>query len=534
MEDGKVSGFGDIAATSTPSAPRDSKTDRPFVSPVIVPIFLLALTVALTLPHALVKPFWHDEIYTILVSTLPSLRAMWAAALNGVDLSAPLSVWLTHGVHTVADVGPVTTRLPALCGFYIAVLAVFWLLRPRVGTAGAISGSLLLLFTAAPRYAAEARGYGLMVGLFACVLLLWMEAAGGRRRAVYVPLLSVALAASVWNHYYGVLAFAPVVAGEAARLFRRRRADVPMAAAIGAALLATIPLLPLMRVASAQRHTFWVANAPGQELLGLHQFLIQPLLDEPLLLTAIVFALVVSRLPWPRHSRSAAGLQHHEGVAVLVALTIPLLGFLLGRFVTGGLAPRYILSGAVAISIAVPIALTHGRRRIVLAEFLLLIALAIGGLTEAISAWYPARAPMVHPVLSRPLLISSLRQPGPTVISGSLQFLPLWYYTPQPLRPKLRYLASTEQAFRWTRSDTIDRGYQALARTVSIPAVEYETFTGNQRRFRVYDSGSGWLLDALNGAGASVELEGAEPGGRLWRVRMPESSSAVPPRRPGP
>ena len=486
-----------------------------------VAALMLGLSVALTVPHALAKPFWHDEIYTILVSTRPSFDAMWVAALNGVDLSPPLSVWLTHLVHRVAAVGPVTTRMPALCGFYLAVLAVFFLLRTRVGTAGASSGALLLFFTAAPRYAAEARGYGLMMGLFASVLFLWMESAAGRRRRVYVPLLAIALAASIWNHYYGVLAFAPVLAGETARLVRRRRLDLPIAAAVGTASLSVLPLLPLMRVASAQRHAFWVATAPGEHLVQLHRFLIQPLLDAPVLLGVIVLALVISRLPL-RGNHVTTVHRQHESVAVAVALAVPFLGFLLGRALTGGLAPRYILSGAVAFSIAVPMALTSRGNRNRVAEFLLLGPLLAFAAANAVQAWYPARAPLVDPVLSRPVLIASLRQPAPTVISANLQFLPTWYYTPPALRSRLRYLASPEQALRWTGSDTIDRGYLALARTVSLPVTSFEAFTRDHREFRVYENGSGWLRDALGAAGATVELTATEPGGSLYAVRMPD------------
>ncbi|MDQ3418167.1 MAG: glycosyltransferase family 39 protein [Acidobacteriota bacterium] len=502
--------------TAAPASP--GLLDR---HPAIIVLGLLALCLAVTVPHALAKPFWHDEIYTILVSRLPSFGAMWTAALSGVDLSPPLSVWLTRAAHSVTGVGPISTRLPAMCGFYLSVVVVFLLLRRRVGSTGALAGSLFLLYTAAPRYAAEARSYGVMLGLFAGVLFFWMEAAAGRRRAIYIPLLTISLAASLWNHYYGVLVFAPVLAGEAARCARNRRVDLPVAVAIGAALAAVVPLFPLMRVASAQRGTFWLAAAPGEQLFELHQFLIQPLVDAPLVLAGVLLAVLLSRLPVPGRHTTAAVVQQHELAAVLVALTIPLLGFLLGRFVTGGLAPRYILNGAVAVSIAVPMALTSRGRRKPVADLLLLFVLGLGATTAAVGAWYPARTAMTDPVASRPLLTGSLRQPGPTVISGSLQFLPVWYYTPQALKPKLLYVASTQEAMRWSRSDTIDRGYQALARTVSLPVMDYETFVRTHIEFRVYDNGSGWLLDALSAAGATVEIAGAEPGGRLLLVRLP-------------
>lgn len=490
--------------------------------PVIVVLCLLAIYVAVTLPHALAKPFWHDEIVTILISRLPSWGAMWAAALDGADLSPPLSVWLTRIAHEIAGVGPVSTRLPALCGFYLSVVAVFLLLRRRVGSCGAVSGALLLLFTAAPRFAAEARAYGVMIGLFASVLFLWMEASAGRRRRLYIPLLAVTLAASIWNHYYGVLAFAPVMAGEFARFFRRGRPDLPILAAVGTALLSAVPLWPLMRVASAQRATFWTAATSGPPVIELYQFLIQPMLDAPFVLAGIAVALVIAWLPGSTRAASAPHLPFHERVAIGVALTIPLLGFVLGRVTTGGLPPRYILSGAIAFGIAVPVAIHRRNNRTPIAQCLLLAVLTIGAVTSAVRAWYPARVPFIDPAVSRPLLIDSLRRPGPTVVSSSLQFLQLWYYTPPALKPKLSYLANPERALRWTGSDTIDRGYQAVARRAAVPVVDYETFISRYTEFRVYEAGSGWLLDALRDAGATIELTASEPAGRLYVVTMPD------------
>ncbi|MDQ3487885.1 MAG: glycosyltransferase family 39 protein [Acidobacteriota bacterium] len=496
---------------------------------ILVASLLLAVSVAMTVPHARAKPFWHDEIYTILMSRLPSVVAMWTAALDGVDLSPPLTLWLTRAVHEVTGVGHVSTRLPALDGFYLAILLVFALLRRRVGAAAAISGPLFLLVTAAPRYASEARAYGVMLALFAAALYCWMEAARGRQRRIFVPALALALAASIWNHYYGALAFAPVAAGEAARLVRNRRADPAIAAALGVALLAAVPLWPLMQAASSQGATFWATATRPAQVVESYRFLLQPLLDAPFVLAGVLLALIWAC--WRRaHDGAEASpdLPFHEWIAVLVGAAIPMLGFLLGRFVTGAFAPRYILSGAVALAIAVPLVVSRGCSRNTRAEILMCVTLIVAALTALVRAWYPAPVPFIHPVASRPVLSHSLRSAGPTVVSSSLQFLQLWYYAPPELKHKLRYLASPQEALRRTGSDTIDRGYAALGRTMTVPVVDYASFVGAEEGFRVYAAGSGWLLDALQDAGASVDLIAAEPGGRLYFVRMPRNSRGAP------
>jgi hypothetical protein len=80
------------------------------------------------------------------------------------------------------------------------------------------------------------------------------------------------------------------------------------------------------------------------------------------------------------------------------------------------------------------------------------------------------------------------------------------------------YLADPESARRFTGSDTIDRGYLALARWVPLPVMSYAEFVSRQRAFTVYAAGSGWLIARLEEDGASLELAGAEAGGREYRV----------------
>src|SRR5437899_48167 len=64
------------------------------------------------------KPFWHDEIFTILVAGLPSVPAIWRAELAGVDFFPPLNDVVTHALHAVFGVGPIVTRLPAIVSFW--------------------------------------------------------------------------------------------------------------------------------------------------------------------------------------------------------------------------------------------------------------------------------------------------------------------------------------------------------------------------------------------------------------------------------
>ena len=482
---------------------------------------LTALAVAYAaqiVPYALAKPFWHDEIYTVLLSRLPSLADTWRASADGADLSPPLNLWLTRAAHVPGGVGLIATRFPALLGFFVAMVSVFAVLRRRAGTAAAVTGALTLFFTAGFRYAAEARGYGVMMGLCGIAFYAWTEAAAGRRRWLYVPVLGVALAASVWNHYFGVLVFVPVVVGEAVRFLQRHRLDLPVAAAIAGGVILAVPLYPLMTVAAAQRSGFWAGRATTPGIPDIYRFLLAPMLESAFLTTIAVVIAFTGLAAIRRRSMPGEGrrVPAHEAAALAAGVAIPIFGLVLSWSIAGVLVPRYLLSAIVPIGIALPLILwrvnTHRSPAEALACALLIMLAAVGFAHDP--------PPFLHPVANRAVLLNSLKTPAPTVVSSSLQFLQLWYYTPPELKGRMVYLADPPEALRLSGSDTIDRGYIALARWAPVPVEPYESFVARHSTFRVYEAGSGWLLAKLEASGAVIEEIGRDSGGRLFQVTL--------------
>src|SRR5207249_537771 len=92
----------------------------------------------------------------------------------------------------------------------------------------------------------EARGYGLMLGLFALTLYCWSEAVRGRRRSLNLFMMGVALAAGVWTHYYTAFVVIPIVAGEVVRFASRGKPDWGIVASLALSGLAIAPLLTLV------------------------------------------------------------------------------------------------------------------------------------------------------------------------------------------------------------------------------------------------------------------------------------------------
>jgi hypothetical protein len=498
----------------TPAAVLAAFLDRHRL-PVLV-LFSFAFFVAAAL-HASAKPFWHDEIYTVLLARLPSVQAHWAALRDGVDFAPPLNGFATRAVRTVAGSGAIAARIPAMVGFWVMLLAIYAMVRRRGNATLALAAAFIPFFTAAYRYSYEARPYGLMIALAALAWLAWTEAARGTRRPLFLSILGVALAAGLWNHYFAALAFAPIAAGELVRSIRDRRIDAPAWLVTIGSLAAAAPLYPLLRGAAAQTRHFWVRPSIA-DIAATYQFLFATLASgfAGWTLLAIAAAIAIS-FAWPaqRHP-GLEPIPAHEVAAAVVAVLLPVIGVLLALLVTGAFVPRYTMPTVPAVSIVLPLTIARLARRAPLADVALLAALAAAYL---VSAARPIPRPG-DPFAARPLFVRSLQMPGRTVAAGQLWFLQLWFYAPPALKPRVVYLADPDLALRYTGSDIVDRNYLALARWTPVPVERFDTFVDHNAGFRVYSAGAGWLLDRLRDQGASVETVGSEAGGQLYQVTV--------------
>lgn len=509
----------------------------------LIAIILCAAWLAATMASSISKPFWHDEICTILVARLPSLDVIWRALGDGIDFSAPLNTLLTRGSHALFGIGRISTRLPALAGTALMIAVLFVFVRRRAGTSVAIAAVVLPSYTAAYRYAYEARGYGLMLGFVALALHAWAEAAAGRRRARHLPLMALSLGAAYWSHYFAIFALAPLCAGELVRLVRNRRADVALWGAAASSLLALIPLLGFLRASRLQAPRFW-HHASLADIGETYAFVFHSLF-EPWVIGGALLALGLATLvrvtqsrapaPTPPATSTAASasaastlqtprrLPMHEAAAIGVCLLLPVIEVIAALLTSGVFVPRYALPLVIGASLAISLGLWRlGRTALGDVVFALLLT-AASGYTVFHSVWR-APVPFVSPFGRRPLLAASLHDPRPVAVTGGLMFLQLWYYTPPALRGRLWYLADPDAAARHTGSDTIDRGLLALARWTPVNVADYASFVGKHAEFRVYAAGSGWLLDQWSIDGGVAEQIGAEPGARLLDVHGPRAT----------
>lgn len=484
----------------------------------LVFVLFSAVLVPTLVAQAMDKPFGHDEIITVMVARLPSLGAVWRSHLDGVDSQPPLNSVVSYAVRAAFGSGPVLMRLPPIFGYWLMSLCVFELVRRRSNVVTGLAAGLLGFFTMAGYYATEARSYGVMLGLFAVALLAWTEAVAGRRRVLWLPVLSVALGAGLWTSYFAAVGFVPVVVGETIRLARTGRSDWPLWLAVLGAASFVLPLLPLVEAARSDAATYWRHAVPA-DLVTSYGFLLGLLPQRRFqVLAAIVGTVMLTAIGRHTTRRAERVLPPHELAAGVAALLIAPLGVALALTVTGAFHPRYVIIGVVGLVIAIPYAAWRLGPSTGAAERTLCAGLtALFLFTSAQTIGAAASVPR-GPVADRSALASALAGTQPVAVTGTL-YLRAWYYAPDNLRRRLVYVASPDAALDLDGTNTVDRLYLALQRWIPIDVQDYDTFVSTHQAFVVYSLGTfAWLPRKLSADGFPVVEIGREDDAVIYQV----------------
>ena len=476
--------------------------------------------------RALTKSFWHDEVYTALLSRLP-LVTLWRANLDGADLTAQLNTQLTHFVQMMTGPGLVATRLPPMVGFLAASMLLGLTVAKRTNVTVGLLAPLILYTTPAVDYAVEARGYALSVGFFALALYAWTEAAAGRRPALHWTVMSLALTAGVWTHYYLVLAFLPIVIGEFVRQKGLTKFQIAPWTALACAGLGILPLSPLIAASSAHRTTFW-AQIGQQGLATAYGYVVKDLPTHTFLI-AVLIVLAVAGLVHRTFTRQSTPIRRrlagHDLAACIVCLALPAAGILLGHVIHVFTA-RYLVFATAGVAFAAPLLIWRLMPENRLGELLAVLALAW---PIAMSTYCVIHQPPVFygDMDEHPVLADWLRGPNMIVITGGVDYLGLWYSIPEEERAHAIYLADPEAQFEADHTDTVDEGYLALARWTAFKAVKVEQYTRAHRRFWLYSyRPPDRLIPRLTSMGASVVERVREPQGGhegLFEVSFPDA-----------
>ncbi len=535
-----ISELGQPGITSLPSAParqislaeRIEKRPARFTAIFTVIYFFGAVCAA---SH---RYFVFDEIITSYIAGVPDIRQIWTLIGKGIELNPPLPFWIAWSIDHTVGWNEVTSRIPAIFGYWLMCFCLYWFVRRRCGVVFGFVAFLMPIFTFTAWESAIARGYGLMLGMSGLALLGWQTAADGERRKLGLTGLVTGIAVAVSCHYYAVYVAVAIGLGEIARSDRRWKLDFPIWAAIVIGLSPLAVYAELLRsAAEGASKNFWVSASPGF-LYECYADLLGP--------TAMVFMLLLVNLLWPRQKNKAAEdqgqeaawaastLSSHEVVAALVLFAMPLVVYLAACFFSVPFYTRYLQPVVIGFTVIIAgFAYRIGANSIRFRS--LLISLLVWFCLLPWTAWqtmkvFFTRSPAEHVQVRPETLLDSFL---PIVFDSSdSDFIEFYHYGPPALREKVFVLFNSEAAVRFRGSDTAQRSL-AIAQTIhDTHAVDYHKFLSSHREFLVVRmTEDGWVVQSLLAAGAKVTLVSLDkdPGffvrsTAVYRVVIPDST----------
>lgn len=500
-------------------------------------LVMLGFTVVVSLWWSHVKLFSQDEMYEFQTDSVGSLHQ-----LTHVQRTSPISLdpllyhSLSHIAMRIFGPGAFAQRLPALLGFLLMQVCLFFLVRRIAGErAGAVAAAFPAL-TVSLYYSAEGRPYGLLLGLYALALLCWVVATQEVAAPRWCALagLTLAIAATLNTHYFGVLLLLPIGAAELWRIVTHRRLDGPMVAAILLGASSVAFTRPYMKAAAIFRTHYYNQGSVGlHDITRAYRSMLVDYTSFPItaqrvwaaVLVVLAAALVFGCLRAARSSR----IDSSNWVLLTALAALPFAGYLLARFVTHSIEVRYVLGALVAISALIAIAVARwlaSDRVFSITMAAIGLALLIGGAVRIHAE--QARSADRLATLTLPEEASRFLRLHPDrhfYVQDMGAFEEDRFYIADPdLKSRTTLVYSTAEELRWNHHDTMALTAEHLQHFTSLPIVPYDqvrTLPG-QQLFLLRHSGWDWTDQALATDGAEVQGIGHAFGGDIALVRFHE------------
>jgi len=459
------------------------------------------------------KPFWYDEILTILEARQPTLTAALQAARDA-DWMPPLSRVAFYVTDKLVGDGEVAFRLSPMIGFWVFCLCLFAFVQRRASISFAFMAMLLPFATVFSAYSFEARSYALVLGFGGIALLGWQAAAEGRRRPIALTALAIGIAGALLNHYWAVLIYLPLAGAEAWRNYREGKIDWPVwitFAVSGIPLV--ISLLLILRVVANNSHP-WSWARPRDYLLFYRNF-------WPVIGFIIpVLLLVGAWLFLGGHQEKPAGLQpstvhDYEWLAAGLFFLTPMVA------ITGALmvpphiyVDRYLALSTTGFALLATFAAARWAERRAAIGVLCALAALAPFLFHFTQIHNRPRNPFLKSRLLRDTLAS---QDGPVVISNYISFVELWYYAPDEVKPRLLCLDDEKSAVKYRHMDDVAG---ASLSAIGVPFHPYQEFATPGKQFLIYFAGWSWITSKVLEDGGTLEALFGSPHAVVLRARI--------------
>lgn len=490
-------------------------------------VVFVVLTAVISLLWSHVKLLSQDEMYAFQTDRLGSLAELiHVQRVSPISLDPLLYHALSHLGMQVFGVGPFALRLPAFLGFLLMQICLFFFVRNLAGDRAGAVAAVLPALTQTLFYSAEGRPYGLLLGLYALALLCWQvasrdvptDAERGTPRTAALIGLSIAVAATLNSHYFGILLLVPLWAGEGWRTLERRRIDWPVFGALVAGMAGMVFAKPFYAGAAEFKKHYYNAGTVGlRDISRAYRTIFLDYTKMSMRVQHIVMVLLVLFVAtlvcgcWRQWRSGELRIPRAEWVAILALAALPFCGYLLARFVTHSIEVRYVLGAVVALSALTALAIFPQLRRD--GVFNVVLILLGAGLLTTGAARIRAEQKATAATLASFVLPDDVRRAldADTDHTLYIQDMGLFelasYYEPDAgVRSRITLVYSEAEELRWNRHNTMALTAMHIQQFAGLPVVAYEQLRAQpgEHVFLVEHSGWDWTDEAFGEDGATV------------------------------
>jgi hypothetical protein len=140
----------------------------------ILLLILVAVSFCSTLA-AYIKPFWYDEIFTVILCHLPSASALWKALDAGADSNPPLFYLVVRWTRQLISDDHVGYRAASIFGLLATVTCMYFIQSRNLDRLSALLSAAFVLCSPLIAYGFEARPYSLMLCCISAAILAWQR-----------------------------------------------------------------------------------------------------------------------------------------------------------------------------------------------------------------------------------------------------------------------------------------------------------------------------------------------------------------------
>jgi Dolichyl-phosphate-mannose-protein mannosyltransferase len=486
-----------------------------YVSITACVLFYLFLTAAQTSRH-----LWHDELYTYYIAKAPSLSEMWREIR--LDLNPPLIYIAERFSLRLFGDNLYAARIPSILSFLIGSLCLYKFVADRLRPVYGILAMIVFWATPFEYFATEARPYGLIIGFFGLTVLAWQRAVQSGRKWFHIFWLALAVSGMMCSHVLAVIYIVPFIAAEFFRVYRSRRIDW----AVPAALILPSALLAINRpiVARYQKGAFpAVTEANPGKLIAFFYHMLEP--ESLFLLLALCLGLAVGFRCKQLEKDRARSFSPLQWAFIWGLCLIPILVTVAMMRSHGVFFPRYagptVLLYGILFAFLLATYTNFSRSAALAASGVLVFYIAGSNVAPVLTAVHELK----QTGAPEPSSIVHVRPDLPLVAASGINFVELDRYADSPTVARLYYLTGGDLAIKYSHA-TIFEGMAYLANKFPIRArVEpYQSFVQEHPRFLVLgriDYSEDWLLRCLRDNRASLQYMGDFYGSQLYLITMP-------------